>query len=266
MIVHPSGGGRMAMQCQKTAVNDYVLPMPKNVGYDQSSLSVLSCCSCNIRGMCLAEKLSDANNNSYRLVKNRKVFTKGQHVFRGGDETKAIYIVSSGSIKSYVVMENGEEQVLGFYLPGDVIGLDAMGAHQYTSSSIALETVTVCKLSLSELYDRTLGKGFLDMVSDNLLREHNLMMMLARKDADGRLASFLIDLSKRAEKHGHPADVIKLTMTRQDVANYLGLAIETVSRVLRRFQNSGMLEVNRRQITIYDYENMWLTAGVQVTN
>jgi len=255
------------MQCQKTAVNDYILPIPeKHVGYDQPSLSVLSCYSCNIRGTCLAEKLSITSNHSCRLVKNRKVFTKGQHIFRGGDETKAIYIVSSGSIKSYVVMENGEEQVLGFYLAGDVIGLDAMGSQQHRSSSIALETVTVCKLSLAELYARTLGKGFLDMVSDNLLREHNLMMMLARKDADGRLASFLIDLSKRAEKHGHPVDVIKLTMTRQDVANYLGLAIETVSRVLRRFQNSGMLKVNRRQITIYDYEGMGLTAGVQVTN
>ncbi len=90
--------------------------------------------------------------------------------------------------------------------------------------------------------------------------------MLARKDADGRLASFLVDMSRRMEKNGHADDVIKLTMTRQDIANYLGLAIETVSRALRRFQDSGMLKVTRRKVKVYDFNCLLKVAGTQVTS
>ena len=258
------------MQLQKTAVDDVIIPVAGGVGYAQPSLEVLSCLACNIKGGCLAEQLTLAHDHSYQVVKNRKVISKGSHIFRGGDTARSIYVVRSGSVKSYMLMENGEEQVLNFYMPGDVFGLDAMGSDCHISSTIALENTTVCKLPLSGLHDRVLGKGFLNMISENLLRDHNLMLMLARKDADGRLASFLIDISKRIEKYDYSAedysvDVIKLTMTRQDIANYLGLAIETVSRALRRFQDSGMLEVTRRKVKIYDYNSLLSVAGIQVT-
>ena len=259
----------MAMQLQKTAVENVVIPVTSGVGYAQPSLEVLSCFNCNIRGGCLAEQLTIAHDHSYQVVKNRKVLSKGEHIFRGGDDAKAIYVVSSGSIKSYILMENGEEQVLNFYLPGDVFGLEAMGNNSHISSTVALEDTTVCKLPLSGLQERVLGQGFLNMISENLIRDHNLMLMLARKDADGRLASFLVDMSKRIEKYGYSAegysaDVIKLTMTRQDIANYLGLAIETVSRALRRFQDSGTLEVTRRKVKIYDHNCLLKIAGAQV--
>ncbi len=255
----------MAMQLQKTAVDNNFIPVTSGVGYAQPSLEVLSCHTCTIKGGCLAEQLTIAHNHSYQVVKNRKVFAKGKHIFCGGDDAKAIYVVSSGSVKSYMLMENGEEQVLNFYMPGDVFGLDAMGSNCHISSTVALETTTVCKLPLSDLQDRVLGQGFLNMISENMLRDHNLKLMLASKDADGRLASFLVDMSKRIEKHGRCADVIKLTMTRQDIANHLGLAIETVSRALRRFQDSGMLDVTRRKVKIYDFNCLLAVAGTQVT-
>jgi len=255
----------MAMQLQNTAANNVIIPVSRGVGYAKPSLEVLSCGSCNIKGGCLAEQMTIAHNHSYQVVKNRKVFTKGKHIFRDGDDTKAIYVVSSGSIKSYMLMEDGEEQVLNFYMPGDVFGLEAMGSKTHISSTIALETTTVCKLPLSGLEERALGQGFLTMIAENMRRDHNLMLMLARKDADGRLASFFIDMTRRIEKHGEPVDVIKLTMTRQDIANYLGLAIETVSRALRRFQDSGMLKVTRRKVKIYDYNCLLKVAGTQVT-
>ncbi len=260
----------MAMQLQKTAADNVIIPVTSGVGYAKPSLEVLSCYTCHIKGGCLAEQLTIAHDHSYQVVKNRKVLTKGDYIFRGGDDAKAIYVVSSGSVKSYMLMENGEEQVLNFYMPGDVFGLDAMGSNCHISSTVALENTTVCKLPLSGLQDRVLGQGFLNMIADNLLRDHNQMLMLARKDADGRLASFIVDMSKRIEKYGYTSDdysvdVIKLTMTRQDIANYLGLAIETVSRALRRFQDSGMLEVTRRKVKIYDYNCLLAVAGVQVT-
>lgn len=259
----------MAMQLQNTAVNNVIIPVASGVGYAQPSLEVLSCLSCSIKGGCLAEQLTIAHDHSYQVVKNRKVLTKGEHIFRGGEDAKEIYVVSSGSVKSYMLMENGEEQILNFYLPGDVFGLDAMGSNCHISSSIALEDTALCKLPLSGLQDRVLGKSFLNLIAENLIHDHNLMLMLARKDADGRLASFLIDMTKRVEKFGYvekdySVDVIKLSMTRQDIANYLGLAIETVSRALRRFQDNGMLKVSRRKVTIYDFNSLLMVAGTQV--
>ena len=255
----------MTMQLQERTVANVINPATRGVGYAKPSLEVLSCFSCNVKGGCLAERLTIAHNHSYQLVKNKKVFIKGKHIFRGGDDTKAIYIISSGSVKSYMLMENGEEQVLNFYMSGDVFGLDALGSNRHVSSTVALENTTVCKMPLSGLQERALGPDFFKMISDNLLRDNNLVLMLARKDADGRLASFLVDMSKRIEKHGNPVDVIKLSMTRQDIANHLGLAIETVSRALRRFQDSGMLKVSRRKIKIYDFDCLLKIAGTQVT-
>jgi CRP/FNR family transcriptional regulator len=235
------------------------------VGYAQPSLEVLSCQNCNANGNCLVENMTIAQDHSYQLMKNRKVYLRGEHIFRAEDDADAVYVISSGSVKSYMIMEDGEEQVLNFFLAGDVIGLDGMGADCYISSAVALETTTICKLPLSNLPGQKLGKGFFNLISDCLIRDHNLMLMLARKDADGRMASFLVNISRHFKKIGQPTDELELTMTRQDIANYLGLAIETVSRTLRRFQDSGMLVVTRRKIRIYDFECLLAVAGTQVT-
>lgn len=256
----------MALQLRKTVENHDVIPIADGVGYAKPSLEVLSCCACNIATGCLARQLTKAHDYSYRVVKNRKELSRGEHIFRGGDDSEAIYVVSSGSIKSYMLMEDGEEQVLNFYMPGDVFGLDAMGSGHHISSTIALETARVCKLPLSKMQDRVLGQEFLNTVSDNLLRDHNLMLMLARKDADGRMASFLVDMLKRIEAHSGKTDTIELTMTRNDIANHLGLAIETVSRVFRRFQDGGILEVSRRSVKIFDFDCLLNVAGTQVTS
>lgn len=206
-----------------------------------------------------------SHDYSYQLVKNKKVYLRGDHIFRAGDDSEVIYVISSGSVKSYLIMEDGEEQVLDFYLAGDVLGLDGMGADSHISSTVALESTTICRLPLSELPCRELAQGFLNVISDYLIRDHNLLLMLARKDADGRMASFLVSMLKRSKRPGQSAALLHLTMTRQDIANYLGLAIETVSRTLRRFQDSGILEVTRRKIEIYDFDCLQSIAGSQIT-
>lgn len=255
----------MAVQLRKTIEENNVIPVAGGLGYAKPTLEILSCSTCKIVGGCLAQQLTKAHDHSYQVVKNRKELSKGNHIFRGGDDAEAIYVVSSGSIKSYMLMEDGEEQVLNFYMPGDVFGLDAMGSEYHVSSTVALEPTRVCKLPLSELQDRALGRDFLNTISDNLLRDHNLMLMLARKDADGRLASFLVDMLNRTEAYSDSTDTIELTMTRQDIANHLGLVIETVSRAFRRFQDSGILEVSRRSVKIYDFDCLLDVAGTQVT-
>jgi len=252
------------MQLQKAAAVN-IIPATSGVGYARSALETSSCLTCDIKNSCLAQQLTMAHHHSSLLRKNKKLFAKGKHIFRGEDVANDLYIVSSGSVKSYILMEDGEEQMLNFYMPGDIFGLDSMASNRHVSSTIALEDTTICKLPLSGLKNRVIGREFFNIVSEWLLHDHNLMLMLARKDADGRLASFLVDLLRRIEKHGEPVDMIRLTMTRQDIANYLGLAIETVSRALRRFQDSGTLEITRRSIKIYDYNSLLKIAGVQVS-
>jgi CRP/FNR family transcriptional regulator len=188
----------MAMQLQKTVRDNVVTSLTSGVGYAQPSLEVLSCCSCAIKGDCLAEQLTIAQDHSYQLMKNRRVVLRGEHIFRAGDGAEAIYVISSGSVKSYVIMEDGEEQVLSFYLASDVFGLDGMGADNYISSTVALETTTICKIPLLDLPNRDLGQSFFKLISECLIRDHNLMLMLARKDADGRMASFLVNISPRS--------------------------------------------------------------------
>lgn len=253
------------MHIHKTVADKAVDTATTGVGYANPLLEILSCCSCNVRGRCLLEQMTITHGYSYQVVKNKKVYSRGKHVFRAGDDSEAIYVISSGSVKSYVIMEDGEEQVLSFYLAGDVLGLDGMGAEVYISSTVALEATTICRLPLSELPHRELGQGFLNMISDYLIRDHNLLLMLARKDADGRMASFIVNMSTQYSRLGQSAELLHLTMSRQDIANYLGLAIETVSRTLRRFQDSGMLEVSRRKIEIYDFECLQSIAGTQIT-
>jgi len=246
------------------AADDVVSAKANGVGYAQPSLEVLSCQRCDASSDCLVEQMTLAFDHSYKLLKNRRIYLRGEHIYRAEDDAEAIYVISSGSVKSYMIMEDGEEQVLSFYLTGDVIGLDGIGADSYISSTVALETTTICKLPLSLLLNRNPGQGFYNMISESLVRDHNLMLMLARKDADGRMASFLINISKHYKKIGQPEDIFELTMTRQDIANYLGLAIETVSRTLRRFQDSGMIVVTRRKIQVYDFKNLLAVAGTQV--
>jgi len=253
------------MQVQKTVNSNVVVPATGGVGCAQPSLGLLSCRTCSIRGGCFIEQLTPIHEHVYQVMKNRKDVSKGAHIFRSGDAVKSIFIVTSGSVKSYILMENGEEQVLNFFMPGEVFGLEAMASDCHISSAVTLEATRICKLSLTDLQDRALGQGFLNLISKSLLREHNLTMMLARKDANARLASFLVEMSKRTNSAAQSVDVIKLTMTRRDIANYLGMALETVCRTLRRFQDSGMLKVRRRTVDVHDYACLLRIAGTQLT-
>ena len=260
----------MAMQLQKSAANSAIPvntnPVTTVVDYAKPKLELLSCGRCGARGGCLAEQLTIAHDHSYQLVKNRKDFARGKHIFCGGDVAESLYIVSSGTVKSYILMEDGEEQVLNFYMPGDVFGLEAMGGDRHVTSTVALEKTTICRLPLTELQNRVLGQEFLTMISEYLLRDHNLMLMLARKDADSRMASFLVDMYRRVDRCENSTGLIELTMTRRDIANYLGLALETVSRVLRRLQDVGALQVRRKKIRIFDFDSLQAIAGIQVTS
>ena len=230
----------------------------------QTNHLVQQCNICESRGGCLGMQLLNSYDVSNHLSQAKRINRKGEHVFREGEEADAFYVVRSGSIKSYLVTEDGEEQVLGFYLPGDVFGLDTSEALKRMSSSITLETTSLCRFPHAYLADKAQGFNLLKITAEQMQRDHNLVLMLARKDADGRIASFLDDLACRYWSRGYSASAFLLSMSRQDIGCYLGLAVETVSRTLTRFQECGVLQVNRREVEILDHAILRKIAGIRV--
>jgi CRP/FNR family transcriptional regulator len=224
------------------------------------------CHVCEPRGGCLGLQLLDSENVRDQLSHSKKISRKCEHVFREGEDADCFYVLRSGSVKSYLVTEDGEEQVLGFYLPGDVFGLDTTGSQLRMSSAVALETTSVCRFPHAYLGDKAQGATLLKITAEQMQRDHNLVLMLARKDADGRIASFLDDLACRYWSRGYSASAFVLTMSRQDIGCYLGLAVETVSRTLTRFQECGVLKVNRREVEILDHDSLRKMAGTRISS
>ena len=226
---------------------------------------VHKCHICDPRGGCLGIQLLNNMGISDHLKQARRIHRKGEHLFREGEKAEAFYVVRSGSVKSYLLTEEGEEQVLGFYLPGDIFGLDNTETEHRLSSAVCLETTSICRFPHAYLSEKTRGVNLLRITSEQMQRDHNLVLMLARKDADGRIASFIDDLAARYWLRGYSGSSFLLTMSRQDIGSYLGLAVETVSRTLTRFQECGVLQVNRREVEIIDHETLRKIAGARVS-
>ena len=225
-----------------------------------------NCHICDPRGGCLGLQLLDSPSISDHLKQAKHIYRKGEHVFREGDAADAFFVVRSGSIKSYLLTEDGEEQVLGFYLPGDIFGLDNTEDQIRLSSSIILETTSICRFPHAYLSDQARGANLLRITAEQMQRDHNLVLMLARKDADGRIATFIDDLATRYWSRGYSGTSFLLSMSRQDIGCYLGLAVETVSRTLTRFQECGVLQVNRREVEIVDHGTLRKIAGARVAS
>ena len=221
-----------------------------------------NCRVCDSRGLCLAEQMIDDKGQLEQVRRNGRPYKPGEHLFRAGDQGSELHVVKCVSVKSYLITEEGEEQVLGFYMPGDVIGLDGCGSQLHSSSATALATTTTCRLPVAQMSEQGQGRTYPALAASQLSRDQNLVLMLARKDADGRVAGFLMDLSQRFKRIGYSATEFNLSMSRQDIGSYLGLAIETVSRTLTRFQEAGLIEVKRRNLEILDIDSLKRVAGI----
>lgn len=253
----------MTVRLQKAVVEKSI---PPSCGREQPHIDPSSCENCFERDDCLVESMIRSDSQKDMACKSRHPLKQGEHVFHAGEEANSIYVIRSGSVRGYLVTEEGEEQVLGFYLPGDVLGLAGVGAQGHVTSAVAMETTAVCKMPVSCLHDQQLGQGLFHLISGQLARDYNLVLMLARKDADGRIASLFLEFSEHFKRHGYSERAFNLTMRRQDIASYLGLAIETVSRTLRRFKDSGLLEISRRTVEINDLESLRAIAGTQISH
>ena len=195
-----------------------------------------------------------------------RIMHRGDRLFRHGEPFDAIHMVRSGTIKTCTISPSGDEQVIGFHTPGNLIGLDAIQVGRYQSSAIALETVSVCSLpyeALCRLGGRVphVQRRLLAKMSQKICDDGRRLAMLAMRGASQRMASFLIGLVDIRCSRGLQRGEIPLPMPRADIASYLVLAVETVSRSLSRQQEAGLIEVHRNRIRILDEPALRATAG-----
>jgi len=218
----------------------------------------VSCSNCSLSELCLPHGMShDDMDELDKIVKRQQPHQPGQHIFRAGDRGQSLFAVRSGALKSYCTTEDGDEQVLGFTLPGEVVGLDGMNDGCYASSSVVLETSSVCELPYDSLEDMChllpgLNRQMMRVVSKEISSDQSMLLLLGKRTAEERLAAFLLSMSSRYHSRGLSPTEFNLPMSRQDIGNYLGLAIETVSRLFANFQKNQLLTVSRRQIVLTD--------------
>jgi CRP/FNR family transcriptional regulator len=223
------------------------------------------CSTCAFSTACLSQGLDKASlGELHVLVEHVGPFHEGEHIFRQGDEFTAIAAVRAGTVRTYVIDPAGHEQVLGFFLPGEVIGLNAIAQPRYPCNAVALETTMLCRFSFPKMaLLATRLPGLQAQLFRLLSRDIDKASLLAGDySADQRLAAFLLTLSRRYAERGHSATRLRLTMSRTDMANYLRLAPETVSRVLRRMQDDGIVRVERRELEILDAARLHAAASV----
>lgn len=224
------------------------------------------CEDCAIAGECLARDPVDARGEHHSLNVVPRIVHRGDHLFRAGERLVNLYLVRSGALKTYTISANGDEQVTGFLLPGDLIGLDALDDQVHACNAEALDTSSVCPLP----YHRLLALcGRAPAIQSRLMRaighkirhDESLLVALGQKTADQRLATFLLEQCESRRRRGQSGREICLPMPRADIASYLALAVETVSRVLTRLQEAGVIVVRRNHIAILDAGQLAAMAG-----
>lgn len=217
-----------------------------------------ACSQCNLRELCLPVNLSESELGQLdELVNVRKRVLRGQHLYRGGDAFEAIYAIKTGFFKTDVLLADGREQVTGFQMAGEILGLDGIGTERHTCNAIALEDSEICVIPFHELenYSREIGAlqhHFHKVMSREIVRDHGVMMLLGVMRAEERLAAFLLNLSQRFTARGYSPTEFNLRMTRNEIGSYLGLKLETVSRAFSRFQEEGLITVHQKHIHILD--------------
>lgn len=213
------------------------------------------CSSCSLAELCLPVGLDrGAIEQLDELVDRDGPLHAGEYLYREGDPFENLFAVRSGYLKTYTIDESGREQVLGFYLPGEMLGLEAIYPEKHQCNAVALDTASVCKLPYSQLSTLAgsipgLQKQMFRLLSKDLQTSHALAGDFT---AEERLAAFLLSMSSRLKLRGYSASHFILAMPRRDIANYLRLATETVSRVFKRFQTEGIIAVDRRDIRLLD--------------
>lgn len=220
----------------------------------------IHCQSCSFSHLCLPVALNKTEVESLDdIIERKKPLHKNDTLVHPGAPFRSLFAVRTGSFKSFVTNAEGEEQITGFHFPGDIIGFDALRENKHQSYTQALETAMVCELPYDTLDEISvqfpkLRHQIMSFMSAEIKQDHDMMMLLNKRNAEERLLFFLYHLSRRFEERGFSGKQFHLTMTRNEIGNYLGLTIETISRLLTRFQKDGIISVDGKLISILDFD------------
>lgn len=229
---------------------------------DPKSTFTVSCQECGLNALCLPYSLTPEEMDQVdQTVKRNKPLHRSETVFEAGDRFTSIYAVRSGAIKAYSIEEDGEEHVIGFYLPGEIFGLDAIDGQTHLSAAKALETTAICEIPYEQVEQlsgkiHNLQAHMYRLFSREIREDQQIQILLGKKTAEERIGAFLLNLSQRYSRRRLSATKFRLPMARTDIGNYLGLAVETVSRVFTRLQKHDVLKVDGKEIEILDHEQL----------
>jgi CRP/FNR family transcriptional regulator, anaerobic regulatory protein len=230
----------------------------------------VACSNCNLRELCLPQGFSPLQMKRLdSLVDTRRSVRRGSTLFRRGDRFDALYAVRTGFFKTRVSTDDGRDQVTGFQMAGELLGLDGIGMEQYSCDAVAIEDSQVCVIAYHQLERLTrefpnLQRQFHKVMSREIVRDHGVMLLLGSMRAEERVAAFLLNLSQRMQARGFSPSALVLRMTREEIGTYLGLKLETVSRCFSKFHDDQVLEVKQRHVRILDagaLQSLLKTAG-----
>ncbi len=217
-----------------------------------------ACSSCNLRELCLPIGFdSHEMQRLDQIVANRRQVKQGQHLFANGEHFTSLYAIRTGFFKTCVTSQDGREQVTGFQMAGEIIGLDGIVSDQHHCDAIALEDAEVCVMPFANVEHLArefpvLQRHVHKMMSREIVRENGMMMVLGNMRAEERLAAFLLNLVQRLHARGFSQSELILRMTREEIGSYLGLKLETISRTFSKFSEDGIIEVKQRYVRILD--------------
>lgn len=244
------------------------MPIPIT-GTKYAHLHRIRCQTCSLSALCLPLALEVDDMDQFNaIIRRRAPLKKGESLFCQGDRFASVFAVRSGSLKQVMIDSGGEEQITNFYLPSELVGLDGIDEQSHAGFVVALEPTAVCEIpfpqldALAERLPRLRNQLFRSM-SKEMSDDRRMIRLLSRKSADERLASFFINLAMRFQRCGYSPYSFRLPMARTDIGNYLGLAVETVSRILGRFQQQKLMAIQGREVHILDLEALNALAEAQ---
>lgn len=246
-----------------------VVPLPV-AGATRARAGKSCCQNCQLRTTCLPAILQGAEVEKLdRIVWHDRQLRRGQHVYRENDRFKAIYVVRSGTLKGYRTSAGGDEEVVGFYYPGDMFAIDSIGVGLCASSALALERAEVCEIPFAPLCALSasvpaLQQQLLRLIGREFARSQHLLSLIRHNSAEQRVAALLLSICRRCGQRELSPQRFTLAMTRADIGNYLGLALESVSRVLSHLQHTGIIGIDNRTIALLDPERLGCLSGAGV--
>lgn len=215
-----------------------------------------ACGDCTLRDLCLPLGLDVSDLRALESsIKGRRTLKKGEFLYRSGDPFRALFAIRGGSTKTCEIAADGSVQITGFHLSGELLGLDAISSEKHPCDVMALEPTEICELPFDKIESLArqipgLQHQLFRIMSREIMDEEAQLLMLGRMKAEERLATFLLNFSKRYQRLGLSPTELRLPMSRQDLGDYLGLALETVSRLFSRFQEDGLMSVHGRNLRL----------------